>query len=80
MTPTANDELRRRAMEAENGEWISAGARIVHIRAAVEGGRAVNVDLSRVPEGNRGVSIQQINELVQKYEATQVSPPIGEMR
>jgi hypothetical protein len=32
---------------------VSAGARIVHLRLALESGRAITVDLSQVPEDLR---------------------------
>jgi hypothetical protein len=66
MTNTSPDELYRNALQAEDGEAISAGARVSHVQAAAQAGRAVYVDLSAVPEEKRPALIAEINELVRR--------------
>jgi len=69
MTTPANEELFRQAAEGENGMAVSAGARVVHVRLALDSGRAVNVDLSEVPEERRPDVIAAIRELVRREAA-----------
>jgi hypothetical protein len=66
MQSTSSETLFRQAAEAEGGMSISAGARVMHVRLAVESGRAVVVDLSGVPEDNRTALITEIKDLVHK--------------
>jgi hypothetical protein len=65
MTATLEERFRQ-AAEAEGGEPISAGARIAHVRMAVEAGRAFYVDLSGLPEAERPIVIAEIKELVNR--------------
>jgi hypothetical protein len=60
------DELYRQALEAENGQPISAGARVAHIREALATGRGFFADLSAVPEAKRQALIAELNELVRR--------------
>jgi hypothetical protein len=69
MTNVTPEELFRRAAEAEGGMPISAGARVAHIRLALESGRAFYVDLSGVPEDKRPALIAEIKELVNRASA-----------
>src|SRR5438128_2567733 len=50
MTNPSMEQLFRQAAEAEGGMSVSAGARVAHVRLALESGRAISVDLSEVPE------------------------------
>ncbi|HEY2412156.1 MAG TPA: hypothetical protein VGI40_07935 [Pirellulaceae bacterium] len=65
-------DLFRQAAEAEGGISISAGARIAHVRAAIQSGRALYVDLSAIPEDKRGTVVEQITAIVNR--ATAVVP------
>ena len=65
MTATLEERFRQ-AAEAEGGEPVSAGARIAHVRIAVEAGRAFYVDLSGLPEAERPAVIAEIKELVDR--------------
>lgn len=65
MTATFEERFRR-AAEAEGGEPVSAGARIAHVRTAVEAGRAFYVDLSGLPESERPAVMAEIKELVNR--------------
>jgi hypothetical protein len=65
MTPTLEERFRQ-AAEAEGGAPISAGARVGHVRMAVESGRAFYVDLSSLPEGERPAVIAEIKQLVDR--------------
>jgi hypothetical protein len=69
MTHASSEELFRQAAEAEGGIPVSAGARVAHVRGAVEAGRALYVDLSGVPEDNRLAVIAEIKELVNRARA-----------
>jgi hypothetical protein len=66
MTQTSAEELFRQAAEAEDGMPVSAGARVSHVRQAVESGRAFYVDLSAVPEDRRAAVVAEIKELVKR--------------
>jgi hypothetical protein len=80
MTTTLEERFRQ-AAEAEGGEPVSAGARIAHVRMAVEAGRAFYVDLSGLPEGERPAVIAEIKELVNRAvarAAEQASNPVQE--
>lgn len=66
MNQPSADELFRRAAEAEDGMPVSAGARVAHVRRAVESGRALHVDLSAVPEEQRPAVVAAIRELVDR--------------
>jgi hypothetical protein len=66
MTNPTADDLYRKALETEAGEPISAGARVAHVRALLESGRALYVDLSSVPEEDRPALVSQIRELVNR--------------
>lgn len=59
-------DLNRNALEAEDGEPISAGARVAHVREAVAAGRAFYADLSAVPEDKRRALIAELSELVRR--------------
>jgi hypothetical protein len=64
MTNQSSDQLFRQAAEAEGGISVSAGARVAHVRLALESGRAVTVDLSQVPEDRRSSLVAVIREMV----------------
>jgi hypothetical protein len=49
VTNPSPEQLFRQAAEAEGGVPVSAGARVVHVRLALDAGRAITVDLSQVP-------------------------------
>jgi hypothetical protein len=66
MTHSSSEELFRQAAEAEGGMPVSAGARVAHVRMAVESGRALLVDLSAVPEDKRSAVVAEIKELVNR--------------
>lgn len=66
MTPASSEERFRAAAEAEGGEPVSAGARIFHVRTAMESGRVFYVDLSSLPEDARPPVIAEIRELVDR--------------
>jgi hypothetical protein len=66
MKHTTAEQRFRRAAEAEGGAPISAGARVAHVRLAIESGRAIVVDLAGVPEEQRSTLIADIKELVRK--------------
>jgi hypothetical protein len=64
MTDTPADQLFRQAAEAEGGMTVSAGARVAHVRLALESGRAITVDLSQVPQDRRAALVAEIREMV----------------
>jgi hypothetical protein len=64
MNDASTPDYFRQAAELEDGMPISAGARVAHVRAAVQSGRALYIDLSAVPEDQRATLIDQINQLV----------------
>ena len=66
MTDTSAHAAFRRAAEAEGGMPISAGARVAHVRLAVELGRALHIDLSGVPEDKRPAVVAEIREVVNR--------------
>jgi hypothetical protein len=74
MTTPSKEDLFRHAAEAEDGMAVSAGARVAHVRLALETGRAVNVDLSDVPEERRSSLIEAIRELVRREAACAPAP------
>ena len=73
MTNVSPEELFRQAAEAEGGMPVSAGARVVHVRLAVESGRAFHVDLSGVPEDKRAALIAEIREIVDRASSPRAS-------
>jgi hypothetical protein len=66
MTNTNPDELFRQAAESEGGMPVSAGARVAHVRLALESGRALHIDLSGVPVEKRPAVIAEIREVVSR--------------
>jgi hypothetical protein len=64
MTNPSSEQLFRQAAEAEGGMSVSAGARVAHVRLALESGRAITVDLSEVPEDRRSALVAVIREMV----------------
>jgi hypothetical protein len=60
----------RQAAEAEGGVPVSAGARVGHVRTAVEAGRGVYVDLTSLPEQERAAVVAGIKELVARAVGT----------
>ena len=62
----STDELYRKALEAEDGQPVSAGARVAHVREAVAAGRAFFADLTAVPQDKRPALIAELNELVRR--------------
>jgi hypothetical protein len=80
VTNLATEQLFRDAAEAEGGTAVSAGARVAHVRLALEKGRAITVDLSQVPEDRRSSLIAVIREMVRlsSQKATEGSlPPLS---
>jgi hypothetical protein len=74
MNGTSSQDLFRQAAEAEDGMPSSAGARVAHVRAAVQSGRALYVDLSAIPDDKRGPVVAQITELVKRASASATQP------
>ncbi|HEV3384749.1 MAG TPA: hypothetical protein VG097_08030 [Gemmata sp.] len=68
MTNVTPEDLYRKALESEGGESVSAGARVAHVRSAIESGRTLFVNLSAVPSENRPALIAEINELIKRAE------------
>lgn len=68
MTP---DDRFRQAAEAEDGQQVSAGARVGHVRAAVESGRGLYIDLSAVPSTERPELVARIRSFVDAVVALQ---------
>jgi hypothetical protein len=66
MINASPEELFRKAAEEEDGMPVSAGARVAHVRTAVESGLAFYVDLSGVPEDKRPTVVAEIKELVKR--------------
>ena len=66
MTHATTEERFRQAAESEGGMPISAGARVAHIRMAIESGRLFYVDLSGIPEDERPGVIAEIKALVER--------------
>ena len=64
MADIPSDELYRKALEAEGGEPVSAGARVAHVRAAVQAGQSYNIDLSTVPQELRASVIDHIHKFI----------------
>jgi hypothetical protein len=73
MTGSTSQELFRQAAETEDGMSVSAGARVAHLRHAIETGRAFYLDLTGVPEHLRATLIAEIKELVKRAAVNQ--PP-----
>ena len=69
MNRTMSEELFRQAAESEGGLPVSAGARVAHLRMAVEAGRMVYVDLSSVPEAERPGLVAEIKGPVDRAAA-----------
>ena len=65
-----SDDIYRKALESEGGQPVSAGARVSHVRAAVEAGRAFYADLSAVPENRRPALIAELEKLVRRATET----------
>jgi hypothetical protein len=70
MTKQSSESRFRKAAQAEDGEPVSAGARVAHVRLATESGRVVVVDLAGVPDAERPALIAEIKNLVDKARAT----------
>jgi hypothetical protein len=66
MTNVSSEERLRQFLDGEAGMPVSAGARMSHVRAALEAGRAFYVDLNSVPEDKRPSVIAEIRELVKR--------------
>ena len=66
MTRSSSEDRFRAAAEAEGGASVSAGARVFHVRSAVEAGRVYYVDLSSLPDQERPAVIAEIKELVDR--------------
>jgi hypothetical protein len=70
MTNTSPEDLYRKALEAESGEAVSAGARVAHVKSAIESGRTMYVNLTAVPVEKRPALIAEINEMIKRAEIT----------
>jgi hypothetical protein len=66
MTDHSTTDPYLRALQAEDGQPISAGARISHVREALAAGRAFYADLTAVPQDKRPALIAELNELVRR--------------
>lgn len=66
MNSTSPQEFFRQAAESEGGMAVSAGARLAHVRRAVESGRSLYVDLSGVPASEREAVVQAIHTIVKE--------------
>ena len=64
MTQTPPNDRYRQAIQADDGEPVSAGARVAHVKAAAEAGRLVQLDLSDVPADLRPALLVEIKELI----------------
>jgi hypothetical protein len=69
MMPNTPSDAYRKAMEADDGQPISAGARVAHVKAAAEAGRSVQIDLSDVPSELRPALLVEIRELIREHAA-----------
>jgi hypothetical protein len=69
MNRNSSEERFRHAAESEGGIPVSAGARVAHVRMAVEAGRVFYVDLSSVPEEARPAVVSEIRALVDRASA-----------
>ena len=79
MSRSESEALYRKALEQEDGERVSAGARVSHLYEAVQAGRAVYVDLSTIPEASRGIVVAEINEFVRRAaQRSQVVEPTSD--
>ncbi len=76
MTLMIPEERFRQAAEAEGGIPVSAGARVAHVRTAVEAGRHFHVDLSGVPEDERQAVVNEIRQLVDRASAQRTVNPV----
>jgi hypothetical protein len=76
MTETSRKKRFRQAAEGEAGMPVSAGARVAHVRQAVESGRGVYVELSGIPEEKRLAVVAEIHELVKKASAMRSTEPV----
>ena len=74
MSQSPGVELFRQAAEAEGGMPVSAGARVGHLRRAMQTGRGMFVDLSRIPEDQRAAAIAEIKEVVRHWEVGNEMP------
>jgi hypothetical protein len=70
MKQTGRKKLFQQAAEAEGGMSISAGARLTHVRGAVETGRGFYVDLSGIPEEARPSVIAEIRAVIDRASTT----------
>jgi hypothetical protein len=77
MTTISPEERFRKAAEAEGGMPISAGARVAHVRLAMESGRAFYVDLSAVPVDRRPAVVDEIKELVKRASTQATQENVG---
>jgi hypothetical protein len=68
------EERLRRAAEAEDGQPVSAGARVAQVNAAVASGRGMYVDLSKIPDGDRQAVAAQIRTLIDTWSNTARKP------
>jgi len=69
MTQPVPSDRYRQAIEADDGEPVSAGARVAHVKAAAEAGRSVHLDLSDVPAELRPALLVEIQELIRERAA-----------
>jgi hypothetical protein len=79
MTDALAEDRFRMAAEAEGGVPISAGARVAHLRKAVDAGRAY-VDLSGVPEDEREAVVAEIKAVVDRAYARALAAKPGSAR
>jgi hypothetical protein len=78
MNQSSPNDSYRKAMEADDGEPVSAGARVAHVKAAAEASRSVEFDLSDVPADLRPALLVEIRELIRERAARAAkSPHVG---
>ena len=66
MSNATAEQLFRQAAIAEDGMTASAGARVAHVRLALESGRAITIDLSQVPEHLRSALVAKMREMAKQ--------------
>jgi hypothetical protein len=70
MTNLSPEDLYRKALEEEDGDPVSAGARIAHVKSAIQSGLALYVNLSAIPAEKRPAVIAEINDIIKRAEST----------
>jgi hypothetical protein len=74
MTNVSPEDLYRKALEAEGGQSVSAGARVAQVKVAIESGRTFYVDLSAIAPEKRPAVIAEIDELIKRAASSPQQP------